>query len=282
MMSYTNPVKIVLSLVCIAIGVFSSSKKNFIPSKDCPIRRNAVDDKHSLAKCSQKSIFWKSNYKIALAQIAKVRVWKTNPLQSVLFSSGMTIDADGSPRAYHPKDIGLDTLEHAGKNGNWWAIALQDGKPVTQKTGYYVSTTSLQDSNYRTSDQRRYINSEKIPYIVLPPMVAQKGRISLGDIALVYNQNNTRSAYAIYADTGADTRIGEGSIALAKALGVNADVRTGGVVQGIVYLVFPRSGNGKPQTLAKIHQIGKRLAKKWGGVSRIKLYLKSKKGVVPL
>lgn len=204
-----------------------------------------------------------------LLTIANKTVWKVAPHRALLFASGMSIDADGSPRAYHPKNIGLDDLKHAGKNGRWWALATKKGKPVLQKSGYYVSTTSLQDFRYNPWDQRRYVNAEKIPYIVLPPKVKQQGNIRLGDIAVVYNTHNGRWTYAIYADTGANTRIGEGSIALARLLGINANARMGGIANGVVYLVFGGSGNGKPRTVSTIRWLGKSLLGKLGGHTRL-------------
>jgi hypothetical protein len=204
-----------------------------------------------------------------LLTITHKTVWKVEPHNTLLFGSGMSIDADGSPRAYHPKNTGLDDLKHAGKNGRWWALATKKGKPVLQKSGYYVSTTSLQDFRYNPWDQRRYVNAEKIPYIVLPPKVKQQGNISLGDIAVVYNTHNGRWAYAIYADTGANTRIGEGSIALARLLGINANARTGGIANGVVYLVFGGSGNGKPRTASTIRWLGKSWLPKLGGRTKL-------------
>ncbi|WP_085986336.1 glycoside hydrolase family 75 protein [Microscilla marina] len=200
-----------------------------------------------------------------LLVIDKKTVWQIQPCQALLFGSGMSIDADGSPRAYHPKNTGIDDLKHAGKGGKWWAIATKNGKPVVQKSGYYVSMTSLQDFRYAPWDQRRYVNAETIPYIVLPPKVKQSGRVKLGDVAVVYNTRNKRWAYAIYADTGANTRIGEGSIALARLLGVNANARTGGVANGIIYVVFPGSGQGKPMMYSTIRSIGKPLFDQLGG-----------------
>jgi hypothetical protein len=37
-------------------------------------------------------------------------VWQLRDSQTFLFVSGMTIDADGVPNAYHPDDTGLDEL----------------------------------------------------------------------------------------------------------------------------------------------------------------------------
>ncbi len=54
--------------------------------------------------------------------------------EKITFDAGMTIDADGSPRAYHPVEgFGLDFLGNAGRPGNWWALACRkDGRPWEQ------------------------------------------------------------------------------------------------------------------------------------------------------
>lgn len=215
------------------------------------------------------NIAWRS-----LIIIQKTKVWVSSAHKAIFFTSGMSIDADGSPRAYHPKNIGLDDLKHAGKNGKWWALATKNGKPVVQKSGYYVSTTSLQDFRYTPWDQRRYVNAEKIPYIVLPPKVKKMGKVSLGDLAVVYNTHNGRWTYAIYADTGANSRIGEGSIALAKKLGINANARKGGISQGIAYLVFPGSGVRKPLSKKHMYTIGARCFQRLGGITHLRFWTK--------
>lgn len=98
-----------------------------------------------------------------LTTIGKTKVWIDQFKTATWFKSGMSIDADGSPKAYHPKNIGLDDLKHAGNKGHWWALATKNGKPVVQKSGYYVSTTSLQDFdihlgiNDAMSMQKKYL-----------------------------------------------------------------------------------------------------------------------------
>lgn len=43
-------------------------------------------------------------------------------------SAYQAIDADGEYRAYRPDNrIGLDSIEHAGRPGNWWALATDTG-----------------------------------------------------------------------------------------------------------------------------------------------------------
>lgn len=190
---------------------------------------------------------------------------KSDTVSNVLYYvSGMQIDADGSPRAYHPvPDSGLDALANAGHNGNWWGIVTdKKGKPFVQGNddpapGFYISTTSLQDVSKKVNDPARYVNSETIPFFVLPGNSALLTLVKKGDMAYVRNLRNGKNACAIFADVGPKNKIGEGSVCLAQMLGINSSPRNGGVQDSIVYFVFPGSGNGKPRTVAEIDSIGK-------------------------
>jgi hypothetical protein len=100
------------------------------------------------------------------------------------------------------------------------------------------------------------VDASKIPYVALPKEVADRGGARLGDFALVINVQNGKSSFAIYADTGT---LGEGSIALADALGIWSDARRGGQSEGILYLLFPGSGNLRPRTIDDIQSEGEKL-----------------------
>ena len=192
--------------------------------------------------------------------IGPVTVFRANG--ALVYSSGLMIDADGAPNAYGPDGKGLDHLANAGKPGNWWGVVTKDGQPVVQGDsdpypGYYVSTTSLENKQYATSDPRRYVDSGTVPYVVLPPALLKEAK--LGDFAAVINETNGRVAYAQVADIGPKDKLGEGSIALAEQLGLKSDPKRGGVSKGITYVVFPRSGDGKPRSVDEIAREGARL-----------------------
>lgn len=195
-------------------------------------------------------------------------------LSPFFFVSHFMIDADGAPTAYHPDDIGLDALRHAGRPGHWWALVTDDdGEPVIQKDddpapGFYVSTTALDDSAVEDiRSPRRYVDAGRVPYISLPPQALEHAR--LGDVAFVLNLENGRSAGAIIADVGPRDLIGEGSIALAQALGINPDARRGGSDGRIAYIVFPGTGDRRPIPTEEIeHRTRLRLAN-LGGTSSL-------------
>jgi hypothetical protein len=203
---------------------------------------------------------------------------------ALFFRSGMTIDADGAYHAYHPDNVsGLDNLQNAkDKNGNFVGVVLgANGKPVVQKAGdpapgFFVSSTSLVDSAVKEKgNPLRYVNSETVPYFVLAGAEPMRNRVTLGDFGVVFNGKNGKLVFAIYADVGPSKKLGEGSIALAKALGINPSPRHGGTDGGILYVVFPGSRKefGKSwssqETVQDIEeQAGKHFAT-WGGMARI-------------
>lgn len=191
----------------------------------------------------------------------------------------MAIDADGAFRAYHPHNrIGLDTIEHAGHPGNWWALATDNGKssghPVVQHKGdpapgYYVSMTALFDPDIPDEhNPRRFVDAAAVPYVVLPPEGFRYAH--LGDFATVVNLQDDKVTGAIVADESArGLPMGEGSIALANALGVDSNPRTGGIEQGIAYVIYPGSGNGKPRLPKAIASISQAKFMNWGGLRRL-------------
>src|ERR1700730_16261567 len=193
----------------------------------------------------------------------KTPIFQIDKPRITCFQTGMAIDADGCPHAYHPDNIGLDDIKHGGHPGNWWGVATDnescDGNPLIQNKndpapGYYVSTTSLINAKFGYRDPARYVNAREIPYFVVPEKFL--GLIILGDIAWIFNTANKLNCFAIFADIGPD--VGEGSIYLAEKLGIHNDPRIGGIDSGISYFIFNGSGmgNGVHLTETEINQIG--------------------------
>lgn len=201
-----------------------------------------------------------------------------------MYRAGMAVDADGAYRAYHPNNrMGLDSVEHAGHPGNWWALATDTGSPTGRPVlqgqndpapGFYVSMTSLFDASIPSErNPRRFVDAITVPYIVLPPEGFKYAK--LGDFATVVNLENGKVGSAIIADESApELPMGEGSIALARVLGIDPDPRSGGVEKGIAYVIFPGSGNGKPRALDEIASASQALFQRWGGLPRLRGCLK--------
>jgi hypothetical protein len=222
--------------------------------------------------CSSRSLLLDFEISRDGEPVRKVPIWRLPESPAFFFASGMTIDADGAPNAYNPENTGLDDLANAGEPGHWQGV-IQDehGNPYVQGPtdpfpGYYVSCTALSDRTKNFADPTRYVDSSKIPYIVLPRDVARLSGARLGDFAIVFNLRSGKSSYAIFADIGT---LGEGSIALADNLGIWSNARQGGRRGGILYLVFSGSGNGQPRTVEEINEQGDKTFQKWGGTEQI-------------
>ena len=75
----------------------------------------------------------------------------------------------------------------------------------------------------------------------------------------------------MYGDNWPTPKVGEGSIALANALGIPASPRDGGAEVGISYLVFPKSRTkpwGSEETLEELRREAEKLFMAWGGIEQ--------------
>ena len=181
----------------------------------------------------------------------------------ITFRSALTIDADGSPRAYGPHDSGLDHTANAGHPGNWWGVVTDhQGNPVIQGPhdpypGMYVSPTTYGRPEYPSTDPRKWVNSEIVPYGVIPgPLRDLIGPVFIGCRATITNTTNGRQIEVVIAETGPSTHLGETSIAAAKGLGLPSDARTGGTEnQCLEWAIFP----GQPAVIngERFHLQGK-------------------------
>lgn len=122
--------------------------------------------------------------------------------ERLTFLAGFMIDGDGSGDSHGDPDFQNDTSLHL------------DGKAL---------------------------NADADKYIVLPPQVIQAVRgIVLGCQVQVTNASNGLESYAVVGDVGPHSKIGEGSIALANALGIPSSPTTGGEERRVIrYSIFP-------------------------------------------
>jgi len=194
----------------------------------------------------------------------------------VLFwSCPLAVDADGHPEAYHPggSPPGLDYLGNAGSPGNWWGIACDaKGKPYIQggdhpAPGFYVSTTALQDNTIQSHNPARYVDSGRIPFIVLPSSPKFSDKQTLGDLAMCFNTQTGNLSWAIYADIGPANAIGEGSMELCTSLGLSNSPKSGGTSKEIIAMIFwPGSKIGWPRPTPELSKKAHELFTDWGGI----------------
>ena len=258
-----------------------ASKAKDKKSTDKKIEHRVVVEKSAPVKEMSETVSLSSNSatnsyaKKQILFIENFPIWKLDgtKIPLIAFKAKMAIDADGSPRAYGPNNSGLDDISNAGRAGNWYGVATgANGQPIVQGSsdpnpGFYVSTTALFNADYPKENPHRYVNSEDIPYISLPKSLFDQG-VQLGDMAYVYNTATKKACFAIVADRGPNDMLGEGSIYLAKQLGLKSNPKDGGESNGkILYLVFPKSGsgNGKHKSATAIKETGEKYLNKVGG-----------------
>ncbi len=85
------------------------------------------------------------------------------------------------------------------------------------------------------------LNADVDKYVVVPPAIIRGVRgIVLGCQAMLTNNNNGKHTSAVVGDIGPREKLGEISVATAKALGINPSPTTGGTDEHIVdYIIIP-------------------------------------------
>jgi hypothetical protein len=139
-----------------------------------------------------------------------------------------------------------------------------DGSRFANQDPTGQSQTSLHQPDGKSVD------SDAVPYFVLPRTgLYQHFGIELGDVAaLIYRD---RVEFAVFADKGPKRKLGEGSIALHRSLG-HDPIRNGryhdeAIEDHVITIVFPRSGDGNPQTPDRVRTIGRDLFTQLGGTA---------------
>jgi hypothetical protein len=169
----------------------------------------------------------------------------------------MRIDGDGangqsSVPVYAPAGWGptLDYLGNAGGPGNWYGVVThsgqKDGNPVRQtkehpKPGAYVSATSYRWTGYSRGDPRSYVDSNAVPYLVLPGhwRAAAQG-IVCGCRSTITDTETGRVLECGAFDFGPRAKLGEASIAAARFFGVPSSPKNGGTERArFVYRFWP-------------------------------------------
>jgi hypothetical protein len=125
------------------------------------------------------------------------------------------IAASGYETAWFYGDMDIDC---DGSGGN------PDNDP------YFQSDTTL---HYKGQP----LNAQTVPFIVVPPIVIKATRgVVLGALAEVTYKGKT--VHAVVGDLGPTRKVGEGSPALAKLLGINPNANHGGVdEQTVLYKI---------------------------------------------
>jgi len=175
----------------------------------------------------------------------------------VYFTADADIDADGAngqngaPAAYKADDSGTEWLANGGMrilNGKVicaqpWAreivILDHDNEPKVFPGGIIASMTWYRHSDKTAQDPAAYVDSETIPYVVVPSLVVQKtkGAVRGCRARLTFRGH---SVECVVADRGPSGKIGELSIAAARAVGIPPNPRNGGTTTpDVFYELWP-------------------------------------------
>ena len=131
---------------------------------------------------------------------------------------------------------GCPITEHDDGSLTYTAPAMIDGDGCGPSHGDpdYQPDTTLHDDG-------RPLNSDVDRYIVVPPQVRDGvSGVVLGCQARVVNTRTGHATDAVVGDIGPHAKIGEISIATAKAIGVEASPTTGGEeARVIAYTIWP-------------------------------------------
>jgi hypothetical protein len=176
--------------------------------------------------------------------------------EKVTFTADADIDADGANgqngarAAYRDDDKGSEALANGGMGirhgevvgvADWFRdiVVVEDGKPKIFPGSVIVSKTAYHIRGQQDDTPGRYVDSETVPYVVVPPVIIQKTQgVVRGCFARVTYKG--RSVDCMVGDVGPRKKIGEISTAAARAVGMPDSPRSGGEDQKIVeYEIFP-------------------------------------------
>jgi hypothetical protein len=120
------------------------------------------------------------------------------------------------------------------------------------------------NTTLRYAEGNGSVNADAVPYVVLPKGQFKEHGVKVGDLAIVRNKENGALTVAVFGDVGPRHKRGEGSMALARELGLNPSPTHGGTQsRNIEYLAIPGSGGDKARNqtdlLAKINNAKQKL-----------------------
>lgn len=127
------------------------------------------------------------------------------------------------------------------RNAVFWKADMDidcDGKPsaVCNRN----TDPSYQAQTAATDSTGKPLDAAKLPFIVVPGVSSRwsykDAGIAMGSVGLVIYDGKVE--YGIVGDVGPKAILGEASYAMAKNLGINPNPSTGGVADGVTYVIF--------------------------------------------
>jgi hypothetical protein len=175
----------------------------------------------------------------------------------VHFVANADIDADGAngqnggQAAYLADDSGTEALANGGmkivggkvvcahSSARNIVILDDDNEPKVFPGGIIASMTWYRHPGKAVADLSAYVDAATVAYIVVPPLIVQRtaGIVRGCRARATYR---VKSVECVVADRGPSTKVGELSIAAAKALGIPSSPRNGGTSEPeVLYELWP-------------------------------------------
>jgi hypothetical protein len=117
-------------------------------------------------------------------------------------------------------------------------VTDNNGTPVFQQPGHpamhpfpglYISCTAYKFPEYPQTDCRAWVDAEKVKYAVIPSSVRMAVDPKfLGCRATVTDQKTHQTIEVVCCEIGPSHHLGEASMAVCAAFGLNSDPKTGG------------------------------------------------------
>jgi hypothetical protein len=193
---------------------------------------------------------------IATIEGCEILLEDTPEGEKVTFTADADIDADGANgqngahAAYKADDSGSEALANGGmgihqgevvgiKDFFKDVVVVEHGKPKIFPGGIIVSKTAYHIRGEQDDTPERYVDAETVPYVVVPPVIINRTQgVVRGCFARVTFKG--KSVDCVVADVGPSKKVGEISIAAARAVDMPASPRSGGEDRKIVeYEIFP-------------------------------------------
>lgn len=172
----------------------------------------------------------------------------------------LDIDADGangqngSRAAYMVEDKGWEYLANGGMRWDkerqlvlpkedWWQdiVIHENGRPKEFPGGIIASKTAYRFKGLSLDDPGAYVDSATVAYIVVQrDIIARTSGAVLGCAARCTLLATGVKVDCIVGDVGPRSKIGEGSMRLASAIGLNSSPKSGGIdYPGILFEIWP-------------------------------------------
>lgn len=176
----------------------------------------------------------------------------------VYFTADADIDADGANgqfgavAAYRDDNSGSEHLANGGMKivdgkvvfaADWGRdiVLVNNGRPLVLENGIIPSKTAYRFKGKNAMDPSAYVDSETVPYAVVSPLIRNLSKgVILGARCKMTHLLTGKSVEGVVADIGPRAKIGELSIAAARAIGVPSNPRIGGESRKVIkYEIFP-------------------------------------------